>query len=202
MRAQDSENSYELVPAGAELSITADVLRTYPVSMQGPCHGRSGFCAGVRLGMQWCDTGAFKRSPVMEGIAREGVSTRAGPSSKRKRGRQRARRNGRNGRTAIHGGEQPGRGSTPAVADGKGLIEEEQRPHASAEGPRLDRSDRQKQQCPVQQGREERRESACEETSEPLEMSVDELELRGTFRSAPITVKVKRAHTTSFNTKG
>ena len=46
-------------------------------------------------------------------------------SSKRRCGRRRARRNGRNGRTAIHGGEQPGRGSTPAVADGKGLIEEE-----------------------------------------------------------------------------
>ena len=28
MRAQDSENSYELVPAGTELCITADVSRT------------------------------------------------------------------------------------------------------------------------------------------------------------------------------
>ena len=36
MRAQDSEKSYELVPAGSELRITADVSRTYPVGMQGP----------------------------------------------------------------------------------------------------------------------------------------------------------------------
>ena len=190
MRAQDPEKSYEQFPAGTELCITADISRTYPVGMQGPVSERVPRWSVTRYAVVPLKE---RRASRWEGLRGKVSAHVPAQSSKRGRGRRRAKRNGRNGRTTIHGGEQPGRGGKIAVSDGKELIAEEQRPHASAEGPRLCRLDRQKQQYPAQQGREEGKEVACEETSEPPDMSVDELVLRGTFRSAPFTAKVSRA---------
>ena len=65
----------------------------------------------------------------------------------------------------------------------------ERRPLASEAGSRLERR---KQEKPIQQGREERSESACEEAPESPDMSLDALDLRGTYRSVQITAKVTR----------
>ena len=78
MRSQDSNNSYELDPAGTELCITADISRTY-LGPWGYAKARVG--AGFALVRDSVCRSAVKRAPgvTVGRIAREGVRTRAGP---------------------------------------------------------------------------------------------------------------------------
>ena len=89
MRSQDSNNSYELDPAGTELCITADISRTYPVGMQRPVLERV---------PRWCAT-LYAVVPLKEPRASrwEGLRGKVSAhvlaqSSKRRRWRLRAKK--------------------------------------------------------------------------------------------------------------